>query len=324
MIETNIKSAKLIMLPSDEEWLLERRKGIGGSDIAAICGLSPWQSEFSMWAEKTGALELKDANQAMNWGIKLEPIIRTHYQNVSAIPKEKMWYKKNALFRSKKSPIYQASLDGYVMEDNIIFEGKTTSAFNSSEWGEEGTGDIPKFYICQALWIMGVIEESNKVDIAALIGGNNFKIYHIHRDNDLIKELQNRADEFWGYVKSGTPPPVNDSSKATRQALGEVFSDPDDEIIEGGKKAESAMKSLSKVKEKMRSLEDKKTLHENTLKNIIGNSCGVKAGNFCYTWKERHMKRLNVSELKKNNKEIYDKYLRDASQRILIQKKLKD
>lgn len=35
-----------------DEWLLDRRKGIGGSDVATILGLNKWKSTLSIMARK--------------------------------------------------------------------------------------------------------------------------------------------------------------------------------------------------------------------------------------------------------------------------------
>lgn len=40
-----------------EAWRAERRKGVGGSDVAAIMGMSPYKSPYEVWAEKTGVVE---------------------------------------------------------------------------------------------------------------------------------------------------------------------------------------------------------------------------------------------------------------------------
>jgi len=37
-----------------QEWLQERRKGIGGSDAAAVLGLSKWKTPYALWLKKTG------------------------------------------------------------------------------------------------------------------------------------------------------------------------------------------------------------------------------------------------------------------------------
>ena len=40
-----------------EAWRAERRKGVGGSDVAAIMGMSPYKSPYEVWAEKTGVVQ---------------------------------------------------------------------------------------------------------------------------------------------------------------------------------------------------------------------------------------------------------------------------
>ncbi len=48
---------------SHQEWLEDRRKGIGGSDVATILGLNQYKSAYQLWLEKTGQVELKDTEK---------------------------------------------------------------------------------------------------------------------------------------------------------------------------------------------------------------------------------------------------------------------
>ena len=41
---------------SREEWLAERRKSLGGSDMGAVLGLNKYRSPYAVWAEKTGLI----------------------------------------------------------------------------------------------------------------------------------------------------------------------------------------------------------------------------------------------------------------------------
>ncbi len=43
---------------SRDEWLIERRKGIGGSDASIILGLNKWKTPFELWLDKTGQVLL--------------------------------------------------------------------------------------------------------------------------------------------------------------------------------------------------------------------------------------------------------------------------
>lgn len=65
------------MTLSREQWLSERKKGIGGSDSAAVLGLSKWKSPYQVWCDKKGYnfLESSD-NASLFWGRTLEPVIR--------------------------------------------------------------------------------------------------------------------------------------------------------------------------------------------------------------------------------------------------------
>ena len=49
---------------SRDEWLQLRQKTIGGSDAAAIIGLSKWETSYSVWAEKTGRIAHTEDNEA--------------------------------------------------------------------------------------------------------------------------------------------------------------------------------------------------------------------------------------------------------------------
>ena len=46
-----------------KQWLEERKKGIGGSDVACIFGMSPYKTNVELWEEKVGIKEPKDISQ---------------------------------------------------------------------------------------------------------------------------------------------------------------------------------------------------------------------------------------------------------------------
>ena len=61
---------------SNEEWLNWRKKGLGGSDIAAILGISKWSSAIDIWLQKTNQkFDETIENEAMTWGKILEASI---------------------------------------------------------------------------------------------------------------------------------------------------------------------------------------------------------------------------------------------------------
>ena len=63
-----------------EEWRRFRNTGIGGSDVATICGLNKYKSAFQLWAEKTSTYTRVDSeSEPAYWGSIMEPIIRNEF-----------------------------------------------------------------------------------------------------------------------------------------------------------------------------------------------------------------------------------------------------
>lgn len=62
-----------------EEWLAERRKGIGGSDAAAIIGMNHYVTPYMLWADKTGQLPEQEDNEAMRQGRDLEQYVADRF-----------------------------------------------------------------------------------------------------------------------------------------------------------------------------------------------------------------------------------------------------
>ena len=62
-----------------EEFLLARRAGLGGSDIGAILGLSPYLTPVDVWAEKTGRATAQDETLQMRFGTYAEEFVAREY-----------------------------------------------------------------------------------------------------------------------------------------------------------------------------------------------------------------------------------------------------
>ncbi|MCM1277019.1 MAG: YqaJ viral recombinase family protein, partial [Lachnospiraceae bacterium] len=47
-----------------EEWLEFRKKGVGGSDAAVVCGISKYKSPVELWMEKTNRMPPQEAGES--------------------------------------------------------------------------------------------------------------------------------------------------------------------------------------------------------------------------------------------------------------------
>ena len=67
-----------------KDWLDVRKTGIGGSDVAAVLGISPWKSPLDVFLDKTGKSAPEPENDAMYWGTRLETLVANNSLVLSA------------------------------------------------------------------------------------------------------------------------------------------------------------------------------------------------------------------------------------------------
>ena len=78
----------------------ERRQYIGGSDIAAVMGMSRWKTPLTLWLEKTGEIEstTNSDNEAVELGRELEDFVAKKFTRVTGLKvrkrQEKYTHKK--------------------------------------------------------------------------------------------------------------------------------------------------------------------------------------------------------------------------------------
>lgn len=221
---------------SDREiWLIERTRGIGGSDIATIAGLNKWKTPQELYMEKRGHGLLVDNGQseAAFWGTTLEDVVAKVFAERTGMRVQRV----NAILRHDKFPWMAASIDRAVVNPDIagtvrvlspakraeagrllstdqILEVKTANAFSANrDWGKEQDA-VPMQYVCQTQWYLGITGASI-CHLAVLIGGQQFRKYVIPRDDALIEHLQDVARKFWfDHVIAGVEPDPHSAREA--------------------------------------------------------------------------------------------------------------
>lgn len=219
--------------PNTPEWDELRSHGIGGSEIAAVVGLSPWESRFSLWHRKRGALGKQRLNDGMHWGTLLEPIVCDVY--AKAHPE--FWVMGGGTYRHPDRPwqlgnpdrlLYPTTHVTAKSDPLALFEAKTAHQYDAHEWGH-GPEDIPPYYRCQVLWYLDVLELP-VAHLAVLIGGSDYREYEISYSADEAEWLRAKGEEFWQSVLDDDAPDI-DGSTATYEAIRELHPDIDGETV---------------------------------------------------------------------------------------------
>ncbi|WP_134667892.1 YqaJ viral recombinase family protein [Amycolatopsis sp. CFH S0078] len=221
------------------EWHEARRRGVGGSEIAAILGLSPWESRFSIWHRKMGLAAPVVENDVMYWGKKLEDVVRGEFNDRHcAYPDEVEGAFPAAMpigtWRHSDRPWQIANPDGMIHHwaDQgvlsgrpwMLYEGKT--AYNSDGWGEPGTDEIPVYYRTQCLWYLDVFG-LDVCHVAVLISGSDYREYVVEYSADEVRIMLDAAREFLGTLERNERPDI-DAHDATYQVVREMHPEIDD------------------------------------------------------------------------------------------------
>lgn len=198
---------------ADRAAWLASRSCIGGSDAAAIIGLSPWKTVYQLWQEKTGRVKPDDIsdNARVKYGNDAEPLLRELF--ALDFPSMTVEYEPHNIFRNDLFPWGHASLDGWLTDADGrrgILEIKTSEPFGKAQWALWDER-IPENYYCQILHYLMITEW----DFAILKGqlkksdGNVITRHYRFERADVLDDIQYLADcekRFWLDVQNDTPP----------------------------------------------------------------------------------------------------------------------
>jgi putative phage-type endonuclease len=257
---------EVVCRASDDDWLEQRNQGIGGSDIAAVIGVSPWKGPYALYQEKAGVIEPKDLSdiEFIDWGKRLEPVILDAYQDRTGRPVRH----RAELLRSKAHPWAMCTLDGETLSEPERgyhpLEIKTTNAFLGDKWVDGS----PEHYRAQAHQQM-LVTGAQRCTIAVLIGGNKLAWEDIDRDEALIRKIVHCGERFWRRVTEREPPPV-DGTEASRRALAKAHPDDDGSVKVLDDALVDDIEELIDLKRRRKDIEIEKQRIENRLKFALG------------------------------------------------------
>ena len=295
---------------TNEEWLEWRKKGIGGSDVATICGLNKYKSALELWMEKRGYKQDEEAGESAYWGTTLEHIVREEFIKRSGLEVDTI----NLMLKHPKYEFMLANVDGIVIDQEgkkCIFEAKTASAYKADQWKDD---EIPEGYMLQIQHYMAVTGYE-RAYIAVLIGGNTFKYTVVDKDEELISMIIQIEKQFWDCVVSDIPPEVDGSESCTNMLNSLYASSKKGKSIILPNEAQGLIEEYNKNKEKESYYTERKNECINKLKSFIEDNEVATINNSTITWKSSVSERIDTKKLKEEQPEIYNKYLKKINMR---------
>ena len=259
-----------------EEWhkLRNDDAAIGGSDIGAIAGLSPWESAITKWAKKTGKIsDVLEPNMSMRLGNKLEtPILEIFaeehpdyeiYTTGTWAHKEFSWQRANpdALYRKP---------DGTWG----IIEVK----FSRDYWSE-----VPQHYRAQVLWYMNVFAIQEAVLVA--LAGSSYQEFDVEWDSFEATSLIAAAYRFRESVLKEEMPDWDGSNSTfeTIRAMNPKIEDGEEHLDELGVHYFNALSDYEQTEKRLTELKSR------VLKAMGGKKRGIVYGQHAISLRARGM-----------------------------------
>ncbi|MCY9543808.1 YqaJ viral recombinase family protein [Paenibacillus alvei] len=262
-------------MPHDE-WLEWRKKGIGGSDVAAICGMSRYRSPVEVYLDKLGDIPPIEDNPKMAAGRRLEPFIADWFAEDTGY---KVW-RQNYIFQHPEHEFMFANIDRWLPGMNAGLEIKNTSEYGRDDWS--GT-QAPTEYILQCNHYMAVTG-ADRWFIAVLIGGWDFQWRVIERDDDLISNLVTVEREFWqNHVLAKVPPAFSHQDTAR---LSEMYPTSQPVSINLAEDVYPIIQQLYEARKAKVNATEQEVTAKNQIKAIMGEAeCAYWQGDLAFTWK---------------------------------------
>jgi len=293
----------VLPIDTEAEWLTARRTGIGGSDAAAVLGLSRYRTPLQVYYEKIGEAPAQIENTAMKMGKLLEPVVLQLYADESGREVRRI----PGLIQSTDYPFMVASLDGYTQDSRVV-EAKTSG--HGADWGDDGTDEIPTEYILQVQHYMAMTG-FEVADVAVLISGRDFRMYEVPADPELHDMMRQRFAEFWARVERQEPPEPTCQADILRYCKAQ-----EGHVIATSEALE-ALSMLRKVREDIQALESRKDELQSAIMACLamggGDTLTDCQGKALVTWKTTKPRTtFDTKTFQAEHPDLYAKYLREG------------
>ena len=286
-----------------EEWLKLRKKGIGGSDAGAVCGLNPYTSPVAVYRDKTtDSVDMSD-NEAMRQGRDLEEYVAQRFTEETGMKV----HRSNKMYWSEAYPFMYADVDRLIVGEDAGLECKTVSAYNADKWKD---GAIPMHYLIQCVHYM-IVTGKRVWYIAAVILGQGFVYSRIEWDEEFAGHLIALEADFWNnHILPGQMPDP-DGSESCSAILEEYFHKArKDGAVVLPSDIEERLNRRQDISEEIKRLEKEKSLIEQEVKVFMDGHGEANSEHYRVIWQEIDSERLDTKRLKQEQPEIYHKYVR--------------
>ena len=302
-----------------DEWLQTRTRGIGGSDVAAILGLSPWRTPYDVAASKNikgqppTAPDLEH-NAAMTRGIYLEPAVAEWYADDTGYT---VTDPGSYRIEVGPHPWMLGTPDRYVSNKGHHWGLEIKTSKRAMGWGPSGTDEVPEHVALQCLWYMACTG-LYRWDVAVFFTfTDDFRRYTMRRDRELESGIISRVGKWWQrHIVDGEPVQL-DHSESAASFLADTYPEQREPLRDATEVEADLVCRAIDLREKEKEISRARKALEAQLKERIGDAEGFRLDSVKATWKSQSRTRIDTRRMKAEHPDLCKKYEVESSSRIL-------
>ncbi|MBE9491065.1 MAG: YqaJ viral recombinase family protein [Bacteroidetes bacterium] len=298
-----------------DQQIKNRKKGIGGSDAAAICGVSKYKSSLQVYNDKVGDSSFNnDGNINTEIGHALEGFVADKYSQEMGVD----LVESEQTHLHKDHPFLIAHIDRGIKGKRAALEVKTTNDLLYKEyWGEEGSDSIPMDYLMQCAHYSNVLN-LDYIDIRVLVIGGwkkEIKSFRYNKNQKLEDSITKKECIFWNenVLKNISPP------ASYLEEIKEMYKSVDSsKSVSINNDILNALKKQRKLKALIKQAEQELKGEQKIIFGAMQDSESIVDidGSKLFTWKSQSRAGFDKETLQKENSELYERYVTQTSFRV--------
>jgi putative phage-type endonuclease len=195
--------------PGSAEWF----RFMTASKVAAVLGVSKYESPRSLWHKMRAEVPPEPATKVQSRGHYLEPGVLAWFfdQHPELYPTLSPGTHVHANGWAAATP----DATGRDADAQKTYPVEAKTAAEDDEWGERGTDEIPIHYAAQCMWTMHVLG-AELIYVPMLTERLEFREYVVHYDAALANDIEEQCKAFLDSLNADIPPAVDSHPETFR------------------------------------------------------------------------------------------------------------
>lgn len=304
-------SMKLLDNIPTQDWVDARQEYLGGSEVAAALGKSPYQTPFQLWLLKTGRREPQTSTPITEMGHILEPVCAEKFTEMTGLKVRNI----SEPYEHQEYSFLRGNIDRQIVSSDKhpgpgVLEIKTTNSFRLRNEPNEYPISW-HFQLMHYLMLTGY--SYGYLMILERDTGYFHDPIYIERNEELIAINTQKVIEWWeDHVIADVPPDA-----MTDEDLLILYPDAKEgETVEANPKLYAYFQQLQKVRERLDEYKTHKESLEHLLKEELGNAEHMTlAGRRLLSWKNSTQRRFDTTTFRKEYPQLYKQFLKETTTR---------